>query len=201
MVLRLDTVIPFPMEIMRSYLYPFHFFVRNLNLGWIFSPIQLRFDLKPRAGSRFSNQLHNNLMTSQGATPPVHTNMGKESMLDLIPFACPGREVADRDPQACLGGKVLQFNFPQTDAVPITSPAIGTNQHIRGPGVDLLAHRKPPAADTGHRETRRIVVHTDIDPAHVLADIIHAIRNYLGKSGGGKIMISTRSGFPAGCHS
>ena len=90
MKLRIDTIVPFPMKIMGSYLYPFHFFVRNLNLGRIFSSIQLRLDLKSRAGGRFSNQLHNDLMTNQGAAPPVHTDMRKEPMLDLVPLAGPG---------------------------------------------------------------------------------------------------------------
>ena len=72
---RVDTVVPFTMEIMRPYLYPFHFFVRDLNLGGIFSFIQLRFDSESHASGCFSNQLHNDLMADQEWAPPIHTDM------------------------------------------------------------------------------------------------------------------------------
>src|SRR5208337_2383431 len=170
------------------YLYHFHFFVRDLNLDGVSSFIQLRFDLKSSACDRLSNQLYNHLMADQGSTPPVHTDMRKETMLDLVPFAGSRREVAYGDPQTHLGSQVLQLNFPQADAVSVTSPTIGTNQQVRGAGVDLPAHPKPPASNTGSREARRIMVRTDVDPAHVLTDIIHSIRDNLGRFGRSKIM-------------
>jgi hypothetical protein len=188
MISRIDTVVPFTMEFMWFYLYHFHFLVRNLNLDGVSSFIQLGFDLKSSAGGSFSNQLHNHLMADQGPASPVHTDIRKESMLDFVPFACSRRKVAYGNPQTRLGSKILQFNFPQADAISVASTAIGTNQQVRGAGVYLPAHSKPPASNTCNREARRIMVRTDVDPPHILADIIHPIRNHLGRFGRSKIM-------------
>src|SRR5208337_4393648 len=176
------------MEFMRSYLYHFHFLVRDLHLDGVFSLIQLRFDFKSSAGGRFANQPYNHLMADQWPAPPVHTDMRKESMLNFVPLASSRREVAYGGPQSRLRSQGLQFNLPQADAVSITSPTIRTNQQVRRVGIYCPAHPKPPASNTSHREARRVMVRTDVDPPHVLANIIHSIRNNFGKFGRGKIV-------------
>ena len=109
-------------------------------------------------------------------------------MLDFVSFACPGREVAGRDPQPQFRSKFLQFNLPQSNAISVASPAIGANQQVSRPGIDLFAHAKPPASNTGRGEGGRIVIGPDVDPTHVLADIINTIWNNFGRFWGSKVM-------------
>ena len=149
------------MKFMWLYLYHFHFLVCDSNLDGVSSFIELCFDLKSSARGRFSYQLHNYLMTDQRPAPPVHTDMRKEAMLDFVPFARSRREVTGSDGQIRLRSQCLQFHFPQADAVSIAASTIRTNQQVRGVGIELLAHPKPPASNAGHRKAGRVVVRTD----------------------------------------
>jgi hypothetical protein len=53
-------------------------------------------------------------------------------MLDLIPLARARRQVTDRDRQARIVGKALQFGFPQPGARAVAAPAIGDDQQLLG---------------------------------------------------------------------
>ncbi len=64
-----------------------------------------------RCGRR--NQLQDHRVALVRLAAPVLADPGKETMLDLVPFAGPWRQVADRDAQTCLIGQLLQFPFPQ----------------------------------------------------------------------------------------
>jgi hypothetical protein len=66
-------------------------------------------------------------MADQGAPSPVHAYVRKEPMLDLIPFARAGRQVANADSHIAFVGKRLELKLPQSDAIPVTSGAVRTN--------------------------------------------------------------------------
>ena len=68
---------------------PLHFFVRYLNLGRIFSSIELGFYAKTIPSGRLSDQLDNNFVADQRSPSPIHADMREQPMLDLIPFARP----------------------------------------------------------------------------------------------------------------
>ena len=80
---------------------------------WVRIGIQLRPYLQPFAGRRSRNQVDNDLVTDQGLTTPVETDVRKQSMLDFVPLACSRREMADPDGNGEFIGEPLQFQFPQ----------------------------------------------------------------------------------------
>ena len=64
-------------------------------------------------------------------------------MLDLVPFAGSGREVAYRDLQARLVGELLQFEFPKPQAGAIAAAAVGSDEDpVRTRILDSVSERR-----------------------------------------------------------
>jgi hypothetical protein len=66
-------------------------------------------------GSSCGNQLDDRQPAGQGPGTPVLRNVTEEAVLDLVPFRCAGRVVADADGQADLVSQRLEFALPQRD--------------------------------------------------------------------------------------
>src|SRR6202521_1006654 len=96
-------------------------------------------------------------------------------MLDLIPFACPGRKVMDLDRDADFVGEALELVFPKAHARTIRTTAVGGDEKTARRGVTDAAGLLPPAADRRDGEGGRIVVNADIDPSLVSSKVIDAI--------------------------
>jgi len=72
-------------------------------------------DTESLLGSGCSDQIDDDLMAYQWATPPVHADERKQAVFDFVPLAGAGREVAHADCQAQFVGKLLQFQLPETN--------------------------------------------------------------------------------------
>src|SRR4051794_17582020 len=87
-----------------------HLLVADFDLRRILPHVEVRLDSQAGLGGGGADQVDDDLMTDEGATPPVHADMGKESVLDRVPLAGAGRQVADRHRQATPIGEALQLN-------------------------------------------------------------------------------------------
>ena len=59
-------------------------FIRDLNLGRIFSPVEFGFHPKTVTCRCFSDQLHDDLVAHQRPPSPIHADMREKSMLYLV---------------------------------------------------------------------------------------------------------------------
>lgn len=100
----------------------------------------------------------------------------------------------DGDPQGIR--QLVQFHLPQAHPLPIAAAAIGTDQQRLGLLREAAPHLGPPAANTGHGKTRRIMVAPDIDPPQIAAHLIAAIRDRLAQVGIGKVLDFDLLGLP-----
>ena len=98
------------------------------------------------------------------------------------------------DGQPRLICKFLQLAFPEANAGTVAAATVGRDRDLTGPFVTPMSKFKPPAADTFNGECRRVACHTEIDPAGVSSNVIHAIRRYLAKFWNGEIMHPNRLG-------
>ena len=73
-------------------------------------------DMESLLGRGCGDQIDDDLMANQWAAPPVHADERKQPVFDFVPLAGAGREVAHVDCQAQFVGKLLQFQFPETDS-------------------------------------------------------------------------------------
>jgi hypothetical protein len=127
-------------------------------------------------------------------------------VLDLVPLRGARREVADRDRQAGLGGQRRQLGLPQPVAVAVGAARIGGNQQPVCARMVGRAAGVPPAADRGDGERRGVVVHPDVDPAGIGAQVVDAVGNgqrHVGPGGEEAVVlhrnrISLRPPFPPG---
>src|SRR5947199_7195553 len=117
---------------------------------------------------------------TKGPAPPVHADVRKEPVLDPIPFARARRQVTHHPFEGCFIHQRLQLILPKATAISVAAAAVRANQKTRGSRVLFLAHRLPPAADAGHRETGRVMIASYIHPSFVAGQIINAIGNRLG---------------------
>ena len=68
------------------------------------------------------------LVADERPAAPVLRDEREETMLDAIPFAGAGRQMADGDSDAELVGEGLQLALPEPDPHAITAAAIGGDQ-------------------------------------------------------------------------
>jgi hypothetical protein len=68
------------------------------------------------AGGGRGDEFNDGLVAFQWPAAPVHRDVAQESVFDLVPFAGAGREVADRDLKAGLGGEGGELDLPQPDS-------------------------------------------------------------------------------------
>ena len=87
--------------------YLFQFSIAHFYAGWIGVCIELARNSQSIAGVCGRNQVYHYLVADQGASAPVLSDAGKQSMLYLVPFAGTRREMADADGEAGLIGQSL----------------------------------------------------------------------------------------------
>src|SRR5277367_1895043 len=109
--MRFDGVVPFAVKFVRMEVNLSQFLITDLNTRWIRSCIKTGFYLETSFRPGGTDEIDNNLMTDQRPPAPVHGDIRKQAMLNLVPFAGAGREMANRDLQAAFISQVLDFNL------------------------------------------------------------------------------------------
>jgi len=127
-----------------------------------------------RRGRR-RDQAQDHRVADQGLTAPVLGDEGEQAMLNLVPLARAGREVAHRDLQAGFVGQPLQLPLPEPQARSVAATAISRDQQAAGVGVARLPRVQPPAPDALPGEGRRVVVEPHVDPARVGGQVVDAV--------------------------
>src|SRR5713101_8605242 len=94
---------------------------RELRIGdgdaaGVLAAIEFRPDSEAGPTVRRANQAHDGGEVDERRAAPVHRDVRKQPMLDLVPLACPWREMTHRDDEARTVGELLQFPLPQTQA-------------------------------------------------------------------------------------
>ena len=77
----------------------------------ILSFIQFSPNFEAGVGSRCGDQLDDGAIAAQWLAAPVHRDEREETMLDFVPLARPGRQVANRNCNLELVGKPLQLEL------------------------------------------------------------------------------------------
>jgi hypothetical protein len=69
----------------------------------------------------------------------------EETMLDLVPFAGAGRQIANGDVNVEFGGESLEFELPQAHAQAVDAAAVSGDHQSPGVEIALAPHGQPPA--------------------------------------------------------
>jgi len=90
-----------------------HLVRRNLDASLIRFLVETDFDCEASFCRSGCNQIYDGLIIRQGASTPIHADVRKQAMLNLVPLARSRREVACCYFQLLLIGQLLQFSFPR----------------------------------------------------------------------------------------
>src|SRR5712691_7364081 len=97
-------------------------------------------------------------------------------MLDFVPLAGAGRQMANRNGKFELVGQLLELDFPKTHAMSVAATTVGGNHQLCGFGMAFLSHAAPPSADRMDGKAGCIVIGPDTDPSDIVVDVVDAVR-------------------------
>src|SRR5664279_430861 len=75
-------------------------------------------------GGGRGDEVDDDLVADQGPSAPVHRDLPEQPVLDFIPFAGTGWQLADGDLQSRLGREFRQLDFPGPDPRPVGTTAV-----------------------------------------------------------------------------
>ncbi len=104
---RADLVVPIAVELVAVDIDAFKFLVGDLDAGLVGFCVEFGVNLEACLGGGSGDEAYDGLETAQWLAAPVLADVGKEAMLDLVPFAGTRRKVTDNDPQAGFVGEFL----------------------------------------------------------------------------------------------
>ena len=144
---RRDGVVPVAVEGMALNVEGSHFGIADFDAFGIAALVDVASDGETGIGSSGADQLNNDLVADEQFAAPVLGDMGKEVVLDAVPFAGAGRQMGDGYNEAGFVGKALELTLPEADAGAVAAAAISRYGQGSSLGIAFLAEPLPPAAN------------------------------------------------------
>jgi len=150
--------------------------VRNLDAFRVRSIVEFGAYRQTITCPRIGDEIKHDFVADQRLASPVHADKGKQAVFYSIPFACPGRKVADSNRYTDLVGKSLQLELPEPHPCAIASTAVSRYEQFRRVGISPYADTLPPPSNGLYGEGSGVMIDSDRYPSGIRADIIDAIR-------------------------
>src|SRR5438270_4217738 len=144
---RMNRVIPVTVEAMAFEAYRGQLGVGHSDAARIRAAIQFRPHAQPGPAMGGSDQAHDGGEVDERRAAPVHRDVRKQSMLDLVPLTRAGWKVTHRDSETRAIGELLQFPLPQAQAGAVAPTRIRRDQHGVGLAIGRTAHLLPPRSE------------------------------------------------------
>ncbi len=157
--------------------------IGNFDTFGVFVFVQFGAHFEAGLGFRCSNQLDDRAIAAQRLASPVDRDERKKTVFDLVPLACAGRQVANRDGELELVCQLLKLDFPQTNTISVAAATVSRNHQAFGFGMTSLSHRPPPSADRVDGKGRGVVIGADADPSDIVGDVVDAVRHSTAQLG------------------
>src|SRR4029077_16193078 len=138
-----DGVVPVALEGMALNVEGSHFSIADFDALGVEALVNVASDGKAGIGGSGADQLDDDVVADERFAAPVLGDVGKEAVLDAVPFAGAGRQMGDGYNQAGLVGKALQFTFPEADAGTVAAAAIGRDGQRWILGIAFAAEPLP----------------------------------------------------------
>src|SRR6266436_8401534 len=99
-----------------------HVCIRYDNPAGVLAGVEFTAHREAGFGGSGRDQLDDHPIADEWLGAPVLADKGEEAVLDFVPLAGAGRQVADRDVEAEFVGQLLQFAFPQPHPRAVAAP-------------------------------------------------------------------------------
>src|ERR1700726_2163958 len=153
MIVWRDGVVPLTVELGTFDVDGGHVRIRYDNAAGVLTGVEFAAHSEAGFGGSSRDQLDDDAIAGEWLGTPVLADEREEVVLDFVPLAGAGRQVADHDVDAELVGQLLQFAFPQPHARPVAAAAPslrwgrrGGDQQSGGVGVTPPTDGEPPLA-------------------------------------------------------
>src|ERR1700738_5044586 len=120
-----DGVVPFAVELGAFEVDGGHVCVRYDNAARGLAGVEFTAHSEAGFGGSGRNQLDDHPIGDEWLGAPVLADKGKEAVLDLVPLAGAGRQVADHDVEAELVSQLLQLALPEPHPRPVAAASAG----------------------------------------------------------------------------
>src|SRR5271168_133311 len=120
-----DRVVPLGMEVFTVNVDGLQFGVCDADLVGVGALIEAGVDLEPAAGRGRADQVDDRLQGGERLAAPVHGDEAEQAVLDSIPLAGAGREMADSELKAGLVCEFSQLELPWLRAVAVGAATVG----------------------------------------------------------------------------
>src|SRR6266446_9575626 len=184
MIVWRDGVVPFAVELGAFDVDSGHVGIRYDNAAGVLAGVEFAAHSEAGFGGRRRDQLDYDAIADERPGAPVLADKGEEAVLDFVPLAGAGRQVANHDIDAELVGQLLQFTFPQPHprAVAAAAPSLrwgrrGGDEQPGCPGIARPTDGPPPLADAIDRERGRIMVNADTHPTRIGGEVVNPVRH------------------------
>src|SRR3990172_9211334 len=111
-----------------------HLRVAHPEPGRVRTGIELAADTQAGASGGGGDEVDHGLVGDERLAPPVLRDGAEEAVLDLVPLARAGREVADRDLDTDLVSEPLELELPEPQAGAVASTRVGGGEQAGGGG-------------------------------------------------------------------
>jgi hypothetical protein len=159
---RRDGVVPVALEGMALNVEGSQFGIADFDALRIAALVDVANDGEAGIGSSGADQLNDDLVADERFAAPVLGDIGKEAVLDAVPFAGAGRQMGDGYNEAGFVGKALEFTLPEADAGAVAAAAISRYGQGSSPGIVSPAEPLPPAANALDRKFGGIGIDPDM---------------------------------------
>src|ERR1700730_15645074 len=177
-----DGVVPFAVELGTFEVDGGHVCVRYDNAARVLAGVEFTVHREAGFGDSGRDQLDDHAIADERLGAPVLADKGKEAVLDLVPLAGAGRQVADHDVEAEFVSQLLQLAFPQPHPRAVAAPApslrwgrLGGDQQSGGLGIARPTDGAPPLADAIDGERGRVVVNADTHPTGIGCEVVDPV--------------------------
>ena len=178
-----------------------HLRLGHFHPGRVLGVVEFGSHPQARRRSRVADAVDDGLASRQGRPAPVRRDMAGEPVLDLVPLARPGWEVAPLDRETNLGREPLRLAFPDAGPTPVAPAGVGRDAQVGGVRVGAASHTFSPVPDRGGREGRRVVVASHAHPGFAASHVVDPVRNGPALRVARKVAHPHRRRRPLGCHS
>jgi len=142
---RMNGVVPVAVEAVRGQAHRGHLGIGDRLPLRIGTTVELTPHAQPGGSAGGGDQVDDHRQTRERPPAPIAADIGEQSMLDLVPLARSGWEVADGDRHPDLVGHLLQLPLPQAHSRPLLPPqsAVMSSARARGyRGRPICCHHR-----------------------------------------------------------
>ena len=163
--------------------------------GEIVTMVEMSVDGQAGLSSGGTNEVEDLVIAVERFASPVFGDLGKETMLDRVPFGSTGGIVGDGESEAVgIGQLGLEFGFPGAATITVTAAGIAEYEKLSRARIAKRSLFSPPMSNGVSGEGGGVMGDADHNGASIGEQIINAVRDGDAGGVGAEVVIVNQAG-------